>query len=257
MRGLKVSIALFVLILSFPSNAVAQDVEPLSDEVVIGKEPLPLKEDEGFGIEEGIAPIYDPIEPFNRIMFHFNDRLYFWVLKPAAEGYSRIVPEKARIGVRRFFSNIRTPLRFVNAVIQFKFKEAGIELSRFLINTTLGVAGFMDIARERWKLFKHEEDTGQTLGFYGAGPGIYINWPIFGPSNVRDTIGWVGDFFLDPTSYLFPNEGLGVMGIWAYNRINETSLEIGQYETLKEKALDPYIAIRDAYHQHREMAIKE
>ncbi|MFQ5329541.1 MAG: VacJ family lipoprotein [Thermodesulfobacteriota bacterium] len=207
--------------------------------------------------EDEVKTIADPIEPFNRAMFHFNDKLYFWLLKPAARGYGFIVPEKGRVGVRRFFSNITTPIRFVNALLQFKFKPAGAELSRFLINTTVGVAGFMDPARDRWKIYKQREDFGQTLGFYGAGPGFFITWPFIGPSSVRGTIGYVGDLFLDPTTYLFPNEELAAVGIEAYEKVNSTSLDIGVYEDMKRDAIDPYTFIRDAYYQHREKLVKE
>ena len=207
--------------------------------------------------DEEVRTIADPIEPFNRAMFHFNDKLYFWLLKPAARGYGFVVPEKGRVGVRRFFSNITTPIRFVNALLQFKIKYAGTELSRFLINTTVGVAGFMDPARDRWNIYKQREDFGQTLGHYGAGPGFFITWPFLGPSSIRGTIGYVGDLFLDPTTYLFPNERLAAVGIEAYERVNSTSLEIGVYEDLKRDAIDPYTFIRDAYYQHREKLVKE
>ena len=202
--------------------------------------------------------IYDPFEPFNRMVFKFNDRLYFLLLKPVASGYSRLASEKVRVGVRRFFSNITTPIRLVNSLLQFKIKEAGNELSRMVINTTLGLAGFMDPAMERWKIYKHREDTGQTLGFYGAGPGFYLNLPFFGPSSLRDSAGLVGDIYLDPVTYTFPHDRFAAIGVFAYDRgINETSLTIGVYEGMKEDALDPYIFIRDAYHQHRENIINE
>ena len=214
-------------------------------------------DDEYDEYEEEVKTIADPLEPFNRAMFHFNDKLYFWVLKPAAKGYGWVVPKKGRVGVRRFFSNITTPIRFTNALLQFKFKHAGTELSRFLINSTIGVVGFMDPARDRWNIYRHREDFGQTLGHYGAGPGFFITWPFLGPSSVRGTIGYAGDLFLDPTTYLFPNERWATVGIEAYERVNETSLEIGVYEGLKKDAIDPYIFIRDAYYQHRQNLVQE
>ena len=202
--------------------------------------------------------IYDPFESLNRMVFKFNDRLYFLLLKPLATGYSRLASEKVRVGVRRFFSNITTPIRLVNSLLQFKIKEAGSELSRMAINTTLGLAGFMDPATERWKIYKHREDVGQTLGFYGAGPGFYLNLPFFGPSSLRDSAGLVGDIFLDPVTYIFPHNRFAAMGVFAYDRgINETSLTIGFYEEMKEAAIDPYILTRNAYNQHRENMISE
>lgn len=206
---------------------------------------------------EKLKPIPDPLEPFNRAMFVFNDRMYFWVLKPAAQGYNRVVPEKGRVAIKRFFTNLMTPVRLVNSVLQIKYDRAGTELARFCINTTVGVLGFMDPARDRWGIYLHDEDFGQTLGFYGSGPGFFITWPFLGPSSARDTVGMVGDFFLKPTSYLFaehPHTGLSVT---AYDKVNSTSLSLGIYEDLKKDALDPYSFIRDAYHQHREHHVKE
>lgn len=222
---------------------------------------IPPAEEPGEGfleeeLEEEMITVYDPLEPFNRAMFYFNDKLYFYALKPAARGYSFVVPQAGRVAVRRFFYNITTPVRFVNALLQFKMKAAGIELSRFAINSTIGLAGFMDPARDRWRLFRQNEDFGQTLGFYGAGPGVYITWPVLGPSNIRDTLGFVGDYFLDPVNYL-PAYSLAKTGIHAYERVNTTSLEIGVYEDIKRDALDPYIFIRSAYEQHRRSRIKE
>lgn len=212
-------------------------------------------EAEFFNEEEAVT-VYDPLEPFNRAMFYFNDKLYFHVLKPAAQGYAYVVPQTARTGVRRFFSNITTPVRFVNALLQFKIRAAGTELARFLINTTVGVVGVMDPARDRWQIYKQDEDLGQTLGVFGAGPVIYITWPILGPSNIRDTIGFAGDLFLDPINYLDLTY-LEILGVHTYDRVNETSLEIGTYEEIKKTSLDPYTFIRNAYEQHRRSKIKE
>ncbi len=209
--------------------------------------------DEGF--DGGV--IYDPIEGFNRVVFRFNDKVYFWFLKPAARGSSAVVPEKGRVGVKRFFSNITSPIRIVNSCLQFKFKRGSTELARFLINTTVGVAGFMDPANDRWGIRKYREDFGQTLGHHGAGPGFFITLPFFGPSSVRDGIGLVADLFLDPLSYLPPEETLAKVGVYAYRTVNSTSLNITLYEDLKKDALDPYMFIRDAYHQYRENLVRE
>lgn len=202
--------------------------------------------------------IYDPFESMNRMTFAFNDRLYFYVLKPVARGYSRLVPEKTRVAVRRFFSNVTTPIRLVSSLLQLKFQKAGDELARFMINTTVGLAGFRDPAADRWNIYSHREDVGQTLGFYGAGPGFYLNLPFFGPSSLRDTAGLVGDILLDPVTYIFPHDRFATVGVVVFDRgINETSLNIGIYEDIKSDALDPYVFIRDAYHQHRENSIRE
>lgn len=257
-------LAVLFLILFTPAWAAAQD-SPAADtpaeevEAEDGAEVDPFYDDpfldEGF--EEEAPSIADPLEPVNRAFFVFNDKLYFWVLKPAARGYAFVVPEGGRVAVRRFFSNLTTPIRLVNAVLQLKLKRAGTELARFGINTTVGVLGFMDPARDRWRILKHDEDLGQTFGRWGSGGGLYLTLPVLGPSNVRDAVGRAGDTFLNPLTYIFAGElylGLAVRG---YEQVNETSLEIGTYEDIKRDALDPYIFIRNAYHQHRQNAIKE
>jgi phospholipid-binding lipoprotein MlaA len=197
---------------------------------------------------------YDPLEPFNRAMFHFNDRLYFWFFKPIARGYRFVVPEPARTGVKRFFSNLGMPVRFFNSLLQLKIHDAGAEISRFVINTTIGLGGVMDPARAMWELDPKEEDFGQTLGFYGVGGGVYLVIPFFGPTSLRDGIGLAVDTALDPVSYVIPTNQLGPVGfggITVYKWVNETSLQIGKYEGIKKDALDPYVYIRDAYYQHR------
>ncbi|MBW2145450.1 MAG: VacJ family lipoprotein [Deltaproteobacteria bacterium] len=204
-------------------------------------------------VEEAIA---DPLESMNRAFFDFNDKLYFWVLKPVATGYKTIVPQPARIGVRNFFSNLATPIRLVNCLLQANFKGVGTEIVRLVMNTTLGMGGLFDPAKEGLNIEKQEEDFGQTLGFYGAGPAFYINWPILGPSSLRDTVGFVGDLFLDPLNYLVASIPANI-GVRSYDRVNETSLTLGDYEDFKDAAIDPYIALRDAYHQYRKNKIKE
>lgn len=200
--------------------------------------------------------IADPWEPFNRAMFTFNDRLYFWVLKPVAEGYSTVVPEPARVSVGNFFSNLRAPIRFVNCVLQANLIGASTELFRFMLNSTIGLAGLFDPAGgEEIGLLRQDEDFGQTLGVYGVGQGFYIVWPFFGPSSPRDTVGMVGDFFSYPISYLDP--WYAWTAVRGYQAINDTSLQIGDYEAIKDAALDPYISIRNAYIQYRQKKVED
>ena len=200
--------------------------------------------------------IADPWEPFNRAMFTFNDRLYFWVLKPVAEGYSTVVPEPARVSVGNFFSNLRAPIRFLNCVLQANLIGASTELFRFMLNSTIGVAGLFDPAGgEEIGLLRQDEDFGQTLGAYGLGQGFYIVWPFLGPSSPRDTVGMVGDYFSYPISYLDP--WYVWVGVRGYQAINDTSLQIGDYEAIKEAAIDPYLAVRNAYIQFRQKKVEE
>ncbi len=205
--------------------------------------------------EEEFVEIADPLYLWNKGMFYFNDKFYFWLLKPAARGYSFIVPEKGRILVSNFFHNIAVPIRFVNNLLQVRIKSAGIELLRFAVNSTVGIVGLNDIAKKELDMKSQDEDLGQTLGTYGIGHGFYIVWPFIGPSSLRDTVGLAGDTFLHPVSYIEPTEA--ALGIRAYETLNRTSLHIGDYEDLKEAAIDPYIALRDAYIQNRKKKVEE
>ncbi len=197
----------------------------------------------------------DPLNPLNRAMFHVNDVLYFWVVKPVAMVYTGLTPEPARTGVRNFFRNLGMPVRMANCILQGKSGRAGEELGRFMVNSTVGFLGFGDPAADYLDLNPPEEDLGQTLALYGVGDGFYIYWPFFGPSTLRDTGGMVGDYFLD----VLPNAiGMkGNAGFFAFKTINSTALRIGEYETLRDAALEPYAALQNAYIQYRKMKIAE
>ena len=205
--------------------------------------------------EEKAVTVADPLSYWNRAMFHFNDKLYFWFLKPVAKGYKVVIPSVIRTGVRNFFSNIFTPIRLTSCVLQGKVKAGGTELTRFVVNSTVGVLGFGDPARKYLNLDISDEDLGQTLGVYGIGNGFYLVWPFLGPSTLRDSVGMVGDRFLNPITYVKPVEAS--VAIWSYDKINETSLHIGDYESIKEAAIEPYEAFRDAYIQYRKNKVKQ
>lgn len=211
-------------------------------------------EDWNKGVRE--ETIADPLEPMNRVFFAFNDKLYFWILKPVARGYRYVIPEPFRVGFRNMLTNIAMPIRAINCLLQGKITGFGRELLRFVVNSTVGFLGFGDVASIGMHVEAQDEDFGQTLGVFGAGPGIYINWPIFGPSSIRDTFGLAGDFAFDPLTYLV--SGMGeTIAVRGGDRVNRTSLSIGDYEALKKSALDPYVSVRDAYFQYRRSKIEK
>ncbi|HIJ90500.1 MAG: VacJ family lipoprotein [Desulfobulbaceae bacterium] len=210
-----------------------------------------------FGEERDIGIASDPLEPVNRVFFHFNDKLYFWVVKPVAQGYSYVIAEDVRMCVRSFLKNLLAPVRIVNNLLQGKVANSGVEAARFVINSTLGIAGLADPAKNEFGLSAKDEDLGQTFGVYGFGEGVYICWPFFGPSNVRDTIGLAGDFFLSPVSYLAMSDTGAGVAVEAGREVNNTSLTLGDYEDFKDSAIDPYIALRDAYRQYRQKKIRD
>lgn len=203
-------------------------------------------------VPEGIA---DPLEPLNRVFFQFNDKLYFWVLKPTARGYEKVVPWEIRTCVRNFFRNLLMPVRAVNCLLQGKIGGFGNEILRFVINTTAGVGGLGDPATAI-NIGAHDEDLGQTLGVAGVGHGIFLMWPILGPSSVRDTVGMIGDGFLMPVNY-YPDQYKYRVETRGLDTVNSTSFRIGDYEALKDASFDPYAAVRDAYFQLREKKLKE
>jgi phospholipid-binding lipoprotein MlaA len=209
----------------------------------------------GDDFEAELISIADPLEPWNRAMFHFNDKLITWILKPVSTGYGAIVPQPLRRGVRNFFENLEFPIRFVNCLLQAKFQGAGTELARFAVNSTVGLAGLLDVAKRDLGIDEREEDFGQTLGVYGLGPGIYIFWPVLGPSSLTNTVGLLGDACLDPLYYI--SETKYTIAAKAYDLTNSFSLDLGEeYEGLK-RTVDPYVFVRDAYYQTQQKKIKE
>jgi len=204
--------------------------------------------------EESVT-IADPIEPFNRVMHQVNDKMYFWLIKPVARGYRAVVPEPARVSVDHFFSNLRSPARIVSCLLQTDFAGAGEEAGRFIINTVWGIGGLMDpAAGGALKLQMQDTDLGQTLAVYGIGHGFYIVWPFLGPSSPRDSATILGDQFLYPLSfYQIWYASIVGRGLEA---VNTVSLRRNDYESLIEAAIDPYLAIRNAYIQYRMKDVK-
>ena len=244
---------IMLLLIACPLAVTAEDNDPVTTDTVVTP-PVAAEEtgdDELFQFdEEDELDVSDPLEPFNRGVFWFNDKLYFYLIKPIARGYRWAVPEPWRIAVQNVFSNLGTPVRFVNAGLQGKFSDAGTELARFGINTTIGIAGLFDTAKDHFDLRKKDEDTGQTLGHYGVGTGFYLVLPIIGPSNPRDALGLLVDSRENLLYYLA--EGRKYWGLRAYDKINDLSIDKDTYEGIKKDALDPYLFVRDAFIQYRQ-----
>ncbi len=208
--------------------------------------------DDDFMEEDSAQLISDPFEKLNRGVFWFNDKVYFYLFKPAARAY-RIVPRPARTSVSNFFSNLSSPVRIVNSTLQFKFADAGRETTRFFVNSIIGLGGLVDAA-DRWgEIPKKDEDFGQTLGFYHVGQGPYLILPFLGPSSLRDAGGLVADSFFDPlTIHLSRNWNfLERMELRAGLAVNFLSLDDDSYEKIKRDSLDPYLFMRAGYAQYR------
>lgn len=197
---------------------------------------------------------YDPWEPFNEKIFSLNRQVDRYVLKPAATAWNTVVPDRLQESLGNAFDNLSMPRRLVNNLMQLKMKGAGQELARFLLNSTVGFAGFFDVAKHVG-LEKSEEDTGQTLGTYGVGPGPYVILPLLPPLTVRDGFGYAIDGALDPLNYFLPF-GANV-GRKAGSTVNERSLNLELFEGIEESVFDLYSAVRSAYLQRRQRAIEE
>ncbi len=202
--------------------------------------------------------IFDPLEPLNRGIFYFNDKVYTYIFTPVSNGYKKVTPKFARTGIRNFFKNLGAPLRIINNLLQGKMRNAGAETGSFFVNTFLGFFGLFDSAKTIKALnINDQEDLGQTFGKWGIGPGPYLVLPFLGPSNLRDAIGYAGGFYADNWMMLeaFSSKEKSIMkGTDAINSIPGT---MDMYNTLKDSAIDPYTALRDGYNQLRNSKIKK
>lgn len=201
-----------------------------------------------FEDEASMAPVYDPLEPINRGMFWFNDKLYVYLMKPLARGF-RYVPESGRVCVSNFFGNMLSPVRALNALLQGKMNEAGTAFSRFVINSTLGIGGLFDPALKWGNLRPVDEDFGQTLGVWGFDAGFYLVIPVLGPYNVRDAAGLAMGLYVDPLNEVW--QGTDYWVARSVDVVNAISLDKDTYEAIKRDSLDPYLFMRDAYMQYR------
>jgi phospholipid-binding lipoprotein MlaA len=190
----------------------------------------------------------DPLEPINRGVYQFNDTVDHLLLRPAAEVYRGVLPQVVRIGISNFFSNINDVLVALNNLLQGKIGQSASDVSRVVINTTVGILGFFDPATDMG-FEKHNEDFGQTLGRWGFGDGPYIVLPFFGPSNLRDATGRIVDYRFDLVTYVDPSRDRNQ--IWALRAVNQRAELLGATSILETAALDPYEFLRDAYLQRR------
>jgi phospholipid-binding lipoprotein MlaA len=204
-----------------------------------------------------VSGFYDPFEGFNRKVFAFNQKVDRHVIVPAAKAYNRALPEPARDSVRDFFRNLDGLVIFANDTLQARFKDAGKTLARFAVNSTLGVAGFVDLAG-RWGLPYHENDFGVTLGVWGLGPGPYLVVPVLGPADPRDLAGTAVDGYADPWSYTASDQGYTWAPILG-SMISGIDLRARNLKTLADlerTSLDYYAAIRALYLQRRAALIR-
>lgn len=255
-------------VLSAGESALARPVADVAE--TASDEPFdPFAKSGGAGAEE-----YDPWEPLNTKVFEFNRQVDRWVLKPVAKAYDFVMPNPVQVGINNVFYNMRFPSRFLNNVFQGKAQGAATEMGRFMLNTTFGLGGLYDVAKDM-NITTPEEDTGQTLGFYGVTPGPYIVLPLLPPFNLRDLVGFAGDIALNPINWLVApiieidgvpsaiahknrmTSTMVQLGGRVFEIVNDRSLNLEKFQGVEEATLDLYAAVRNAYLQKRALAIRE
>jgi phospholipid-binding lipoprotein MlaA len=203
---------------------------------------------------EAIAQ-HDPFEPTNRAFFDFSIKADKYVAKPVAKGYIAVVPQPAREGIHNFLVNLNLPVTLGNDVLQGDAKGAGRTIGRFVINTTVGVGGIIDVA-SKIGIPDDTQDFGITLGKWGLPEGPYLFLPLIGPAPPRDLIGRVGDGFMDPLFYIrFHNKGTWLLVRTGVSFIDERSRTIDQLEAIERQSVDFYATTRSLYRQSRNAKI--
>lgn len=195
----------------------------------------------------------DPLESMNRAFFESNRVLDKHILRPLASGYHKVVPDPVETGVGNFFDNALSPITIVNSLLQLKWGSFNIALGRFLINSTVGIGGLIDVA-SALDIADPNEDLGQTLGYWGVGRGAYLVVPLFGPSSGRDLVGDVGDGFLNPLNYI---DSLALqLSLRAVYILNKRARFLGFDQVLKQQ-FDPYVFMRTYYLKQRQAAVQD
>ena len=207
------------------------------------------------GAPEDQILIADPLEGMNRAIFQFNDGFYEVVLEPVSDTYTTLMPDPFEVGISNFFDNLQYPIRFVSYSLQGNFNLAGLETSRFLVDSTVGFAGFLRPSDDIPNLANlPDTDLGLTFAYWGMDHGPYLVLPVLGPSSLRDGVGFVGERFLDPAYYL-DDSGVEIT-LTALEILNRSPQILENYQRGKEAAVDPYVSLRDFYVQFRDRKLE-
>ena len=236
---------------------------PAPAPATVGKSPGQKSSNDGKSVkaddldEYQVAPVSDPLEPLNRATFQLNDGIYTVLLRPISKGYETITPKPVRQGIYNAYENVKFPIRVINDVLQWNWKRAGLETGKFLVNSTVGVAG---IGRPSDHIPALADvpaaDTGQTFAKWGIGSGPYLVLPVLGPSTVRDTFGLAGDYALNPITWVCFVYGDydWIIAIPAANTLRALPGQMALYDTITKDSLDRYLAARSSYIQYRKEA---
>ena len=251
-------IFLFIFLMGLTTVVQAGEKAPNIDFSELGDDSENVATEKGDGTsDKKDYKVSDPIGFINRPIYKFNDFLYTWIMRPTAKSYRRVVNKHIRSGLGNFFSNLKYPVRVLNNLLQGKVRRSGYETRNFLVNTTVGIFGFMNPAGKIFKKGASNEDMGQTLGHWGVGPGFYLMLPFLGPTTGRDFLGSVADGFITPSYYAFPHNFEYKLLLNGMTQVNDTSFKIEEYDMIKRDAFDPYLHVRDAYMQYRAQQVQQ
>lgn len=247
----RVFLAAAVVVLAPSAVCVAEPGDPVVPPEAVAAAPA---DGEAASAEDVRSPHdEDPFQTFNRAMFDFNDGFDTYALEPVARGYDKVVPNRAQTSIGNFFDNLLFPIRFINDLLQGEIDPAAVTLVRFSVNTTVGVGGLFDPATDI-DLPMHRADFGQTLGKWGVPSGPYLVWPVWGSSNVRDTVGILVDAYFGIQTFFIDLPIL--IGSTAVNAVNRRALNLETVRDVRDASFDLYAAARNAYNQQREDMIK-
>lgn len=205
--------------------------------------------------KSSVPELKDPFESYNRFMHKINDKIYTNVVDPVARKYRDWVNEDIRISIGNFFNNLTSPRKILSSLAQGNLDKTARALGRVIINTTIGIGGFFDVAEKHFHIEDVNEDFGQALGYHKVPSGPYFVIPFLGPSTIRDIVGRAADTV---TSFMIysPSFAIG-SGAFVTDKVNNTSFIVDDVKSLDENTVDKYESIRDFYHQYREELIRK
>lgn len=259
MKPLRLILTLSLTLLLLPACSTSQKKKNTPDAALVGtkqhdgKTALNNEDDDYYDDDYQTATIADPLQTINRGTFWLNHQLYRYLLRPISKTYETIIPTPIRKGIYNVFENIEYPVRLVNHTLQGDFTEAGQETGKFLVNSTIGIAGILRPSEKIPALANvPSTNTTQTLKKWGIGHGIYIVWPLIGPKSVRDTVGLGGDTALNPITWVgfFWGSWAWTIPVSAVDTLTVMPEKFDQYDTATDNALDRYLALRSAYAQY-------
>jgi len=251
-------LAVIAIGLSAPFRASAADAPDRRPELESGESPgqgdLALEDDEDLPDESSRR---DPFEPLNRDVFSFNRRMDYWLFDPITRGYQFVMPAPGRRMIYRAFKNLDSPVILANHILQFRVVAAATTTTRFVINSTIGLAGLFDPAANFFEVYRIEGDFGQTLARYGSPSGPFLMLPVFGPSTVRDVCGGVVDILADPVSYLLGPYQWWTLLLGGSEGLSSREAHLADLQELEAGSIDFYSALRSAYLQSRDAMVRE